>query len=410
MQPLTGGEVGQRDGCSRRISSSISPRAALRHWIVDQCGKCAVNAAACDCGSRYVSLMKAHRLIIPVVLWSIPACLMILQMQASAYVAHKPWYSLRATIPAMAEWLVWAPVTPLVLALVRKFPVWPRVAPRAVLVHALGIIAATLLRGMIYSLATLMIGKLPQVAFAQYFIRVSIGWLPSAALVYGAIVVAAVALHYSREASASAIRAAELETSLSRAESASIRAQLDPHFLFNSLHSAGALVRAHDVNGAVQMLSDIGELLRESFARRGVEYGRLRHEIAFAKRYLAIEQVRFRDRLVIEWDVDSALLDAMVPRSILQPIVENAIRHGISKRTAAGRIAASVVRREEALRITVRDDGPGFDGGELTSDGVGLSATRTRLALLYGDAASMVLSGAGQGGAVVEITLPYRTS
>ena len=354
--------------------------------------------------------MNARRFGILVVLWSVPAFLMVMQMQASAFAENRPFYRLPAMIPALAEWLVWVPVTPLVLALADRFPVWPRVSARSVAVHACGVVAATLLRALIYSTATFAFGSLPAMPFPQYFMRISIGWLPSAALVYGVLVTAGVAFHYSREASIGAVRSAELESALARAESASIRAQLDPHFLFNSLHSVGALVRAHDGGAAIQMLSDIGELLRESFARRGVEWGGLQDEIAFARRYLAIEQVRFRDRLAIRWEVEGDSADAVVPRSLLQPIVENAIRHGIAKRSAAGRITIAARRVGNLLHLSVSDDGPGFNGTEAAAEGVGLSATRMRLFWLYGDAASLALSSDSGNGARVEITLPYRSA
>ncbi len=353
-------------------------------------------------------MTNSRRLALLTALWSIPALLMLLQMQASAYIDHRPYPGFRAIIPAVAEWMIWIPATPIVVALVRRFPVWPRPSAMSFIVHLVGIGAAAMLRSVVYALATAAIGKLPMAAFGQYFLRSSMAWLPPAALVYGAIAAAAVALHYAQEARAGAIRSAELETALTRAESATIRAQLDPHFLFNSLHSAGALVRAQDVTGAVQMLSDIGELLRESFARRGVEQGQLGEELEFARRYLAIEQVRFRDRMVVTWDVDESAREAIVPRSILQPIVENAVRHGIAKRSAAGHIAIRATHAGDVLTISVRDDGPGFNGNELMSTGVGLSATRMRLSWLYGENGRLALTSPPDGGALVEITLPDR--
>ena len=348
-----------------------------------------------------------------ILLWSIPALLMVSQMQASAYIEHRPWAGFAAIFPALVEWYIWAPLTPLVFGLVRRFPVWPRPSATAVIVHAAGIVAATVIRGVAYAWATYMIGKLPVAAIPSYLLRVSLGWLPVAALVYGSIVLGAVALHSLRRMSRSEVRAAELETALARAESASLRAQLDPHFLFNGLHSVGALVRAHDVNGAVQMLTDLGDLLRESLSRRDTEQVPLRDELRFAERYLAIEHTRFRDRLVVEWDIDASTLDVLVPRLMLQPIVENAIRHGIAKRSASGRVAVCARRTGESLLVSVTDDGAGVPTETAPPDGVGLGATRRRLHHYFGDAASLSLRSASAPtghGAVAEIRLPFASA
>jgi two-component system LytT family sensor kinase len=230
-----------------------------------------------------------------------------------------------------------------------------------------------------------------------------------AALVYGAIVLSSIAVQYSQLERQSKLHEAELRTSLAQAESAVLRAQLDPHFLMNSLHSIAALVRVQQTTGAVQMLSDLGDLLRESHTRTGTEYASIADEVEFARRYLAIEQVRFQDRLVVRWTVDPQTVEAIVPRLILQPIAENAIRHGIAQRSAAGRIDIRVHRVNDTLILTVTDDGPGPQTNAPLTDGVGLSVTRTRLTRAYGDAGSVTLRRSEGGGAIAEVRVPFQT-
>ncbi len=173
-------------------------------------------------------------------LWSVPAILMILQMEATAFISRRPFVTLPQAFPAVVEWLVWVPATPFIVGLARRFPVWPRISARAALVHACGVAIASLLRATVYSAAMLATGAIAADAFLPYLTRVAIGWLPIAVLVYGGVVAGAIALHYSRSSSDAHMRAADLAAALARAESAALRAQLDPHFLFNSLHSLGA--------------------------------------------------------------------------------------------------------------------------------------------------------------------------
>jgi len=183
--------------------------------------------------------------------------------------------------------------------------------------------------------------------------------------------------------------------------------QLNPHFLFNSLNAITVLVRDQNTEAASRMLELLSDVLRLVLRAEGSHETRLSTELHFLERYLAIEQVRFSDRLRTRVEVDVAIRRAAVPQFILQPLVENAVRHGISRRTDAGLLEIMAQRDGDTLVLTVRDNGPGL-GPAAPASGVGLVNTRARLAALYGDRATLEIANAAGGGAVVTIRLPYH--
>ncbi len=216
------------------------------------------------------------------------------------------------------------------------------------------------------------------------------------------------AVHYQREARVRGLRASRLEMSLAEARLAMLRMQLQPHFLFNTLNSIAALMR-RDVDAADRMIARLAELLRHSLDTTGRREVTLREELETLERYLEIEQTRFADRLTVRYDVDSETLDALVPGLILQPIVENAVHHGVAQRSTAGLIALSTKRDNGQLVIEVSDDGPGFVRGAM-QQGVGLTNTRARLEQLYGPQHGFQINDRPDGGADVVMRLPYHTA
>jgi signal transduction histidine kinase len=201
------------------------------------------------------------------------------------------------------------------------------------------------------------------------------------------------------------VAAADLERHLTQARLQNLRAQLHPHFLFNTLNTVSILMM-RDLAGARQVLTRLGDLLRLTLQSSDAQEVTVRDEIDYVRRYLDIEQVRFSDRLSVAVDVDPRALDARIPAMILQPLVENSIRHGIAAKSSSGAVAIRIRRANDAVQISVQDDGPGFDGTR--AEGVGLSNTRARLSQLYGPAQSLATAAAPGGGALVTITLPYR--
>ena len=204
------------------------------------------------------------------------------------------------------------------------------------------------------------------------------------------------------------LHASELRAELSRAQLAALKMQLQPHFLFNTLNAITVLVRQKSGDQAEEMLSRLSDLLRCVLDDVEAQEVPLYRELEHIRLYLAIEQVRFQDRLTVTIDVAPAVLDAAVPHMALQPIVENALRHGVGRTSAAVAVHISAAESAGALEIRVKDDGPGFSAAELSEGwGIGLTNTRTRLQQLYGDGATLTFDD-GQPGAVVTIRLPYH--
>ncbi len=201
----------------------------------------------------------------------------------------------------------------------------------------------------------------------------------------------------------------QLEAQLANAQLEVLKIQLEPHFLFNTLNSIAALAR-HDGEAAEHMTLQLADLLRLSLDGVGVHEVPLYQELAFLQKYIDIQQVRFHDRLRVETEIDPRTLETLVPNLILQPIVENAIRHGIGPRRAPGLIRISTWRDHDDVWMEIRDDGLGFTrGGLMPPEGVGLKNTRGRLLQLYNEDHAMVLGDSPGGGCTVKIRVPYRT-
>jgi two-component system, LytTR family, sensor kinase len=280
------------------------------------------------------------------------------------------------------------------------------------------------LRGTVYTAANFMVGRaVGTIPFGAYLWRISFAWLPMGALVWGAIIAAGAALDYARRLKERELRDAELREQLARAELATLRARLHPHFLFNALHSIGALVRGGENGVAVRVVAELSELLRDAISRDAPDMVRLRDELSFVRRYLDIEAVRFADRLRVEWDVQPGVDDAVVPSLVVQPLVENAMRHAVAASWNAGRLRISARRDGGALAIDVSDDGPGIVTGNVTGAaapppgsatsprvGVGLADTRARLTRLYGADCSLTLAAGTLGAATASLRVPYRSS
>ncbi len=205
------------------------------------------------------------------------------------------------------------------------------------------------------------------------------------------------------------LKASQLEAQLAQAQLQALKMQLHPHFLFNTLHTI-AMLNLKDPKAANRMISRLSDLLRLTLENIGAQEVPLKQELDFLKQYLEIEQVRFQDRLTVHLEIDPQTLDARVPNLILQPIVENALRHGIAEQEEGGRIELFVKRVDGSLRLTVRDNGPGISDGDKVRlrRGIGLTNTQKRLEQLYGTAHRFELGNADGGGLEVSITLPFR--
>jgi LytS/YehU family sensor histidine kinase len=200
---------------------------------------------------------------------------------------------------------------------------------------------------------------------------------------------------------------ARLEADLAHAQMRALQMQLQPHFLFNTLHGI-AMLTDTDPAAAESMAVKLAELLRATLRLRDVPEVPLRDELDLLRLYLEIEEARFGDRLAVTFVAPDDVLETPVPSFLLQPIVENAVRYGVAPRVETGHIAITAAREQDALVLSVEDDGPGFAADPFAAEGVGLAATRERLALRYGDASSIRCEApsAGTHGARVAIRIP----
>ncbi|MGH9201745.1 MAG: sensor histidine kinase, partial [Vicinamibacterales bacterium] len=206
------------------------------------------------------------------------------------------------------------------------------------------------------------------------------------------------------------LAAFQLDASLSEARLKVLQAQLEPHFLFNTLNAISVLALEGNHKAVVDTVGRLSDLLRASLSHDRPQEVSLARELELIEGYLGIQRVRFADRLSVTYDITPDVVDALVPTMILQPIVENTVIHGISARTDTCSVTILASRHEGALRLEVRDTGPGFRSGLQLQrgQGIGLVNTRARLQQLYGDDQRIELFDARDSGACVVITIPFR--
>jgi two-component system, LytTR family, sensor kinase len=307
-------------------------------------------------------------------------------------------------------WYVWAAFTPVVIWFARKFDPRREVTKSVLALIAFGLLIAPLQATVEFSLAY-SIDFLRHVPESDLLQRRRIFWRLVVLetftnfIVYALIVCGHYAYDYYQKYRDREIRSVELEGRLAQAELQNLKMQLHPHFLFNTLHTISVLMM-RDANLANRMLIRLSDLLRITLDNSGGQMVPLKQELDFLRGYLEIEQTRFQDRLTVDIDVQSAALDAQVPNLILQPLVENAIRHGIATQPGAGRIDLRATTDGPVLRLTVRDDGPGLDGS--LKKGIGLTNTEARLRQLYGAAHTFEIRNSPSGGTEVTITIPLN--
>ena len=215
------------------------------------------------------------------------------------------------------------------------------------------------------------------------------------------------AVDYYRQARAREVRSARLETKLMQSQLQALQQQLHPHFLFNTLHAISTLVH-RDPDKADLMIERLSDLLRITLRKVGVQEVELAEELEYLRAYLDIEQVHFGDRLRIEYRIDVAAMDVLVPTLILQPLVENAIRHGLEPMVRAGTLSIEAQIDGDTVWLRVRDDGAGLPKSWKRRDGVGLSNTRSRLERLYGEGAALTVRENPGGGVLVDVYIPLR--
>lgn len=308
---------------------------------------------------------------------------------------------------ALAAGLAWLLIVPLVVAADRRLPIARDVLLPRLLMHVpLSVAVSWAFAYLYYALSRLLhapiapetLAAAPLSAFHRFT------WL-----VYWAIIGWYVASDYQDQIRDRKVRTAELERLLAQSRLEMLRTQLHPHFLFNALNAISAHVESAP-RTARWMLEQLGDLLRLALDHAEDQVIPLQRELAFVDRYMKLQKIRYEDRLDVVLDVDPTALHALVPTFILQPLLENAIRHGIATRSTPGQIEIQAWCEGDRLHLSVRDDGPGLapDWDLERGAGVGLSNTRERLRRLYGDGQSFHIEGPVGGGVQVDLRLPLQ--
>jgi two-component system LytT family sensor kinase len=323
---------------------------------------------------------------------------------------HHAWLPLFGT--ELATWLPWALATPFVIRLARSYPIIRGTTIRTVVVHLAAFTAISMVAEA-WSAALQVIfnpwgNRRPPTFWDTWSITLLYQVLIF--LIAYALILTITYLVDSRQNIARQMtESARLNEELSNAQLSALRRQMDPHFMFNTLNSIAGLVRDHRNDAAVSMIVGLSEFLRRASEDSHRSQVTLAEEVEYLQRYVDIQKVRFEDRLQIGVNIPPELLSAQVPILLLQPLVENAIKHGVAKRVAGGTVRVAGERRDGSLYLSVYNDGPGFpEDWRTNGSGVGLDNLRTRLRILHGDAAGIRMERAGTDGVEVVVTLPLK--
>jgi two-component system LytT family sensor kinase len=323
---------------------------------------------------------------------------------------HHRWTYLFVTVAL--SWLPWALATPWVLRLGRWQPVqWGKLAPW--LVHAaacvsIGLVYAAWVAGM-ELLWDPWANATPPGPYGDLLLKKFYNQLLASVILYGCILLVGYLLESRERLAREQTEAARLNEQLSKAQLSALRQQIEPHFLFNTLNAVAGLIREGRNDAAVNMIAGLSDLLRrvvDDSHRQEVPLG---EELEFLQRYLDIQKARFAERLQLRVEVPGELCRARVPSLILQPIVENAVKHGIAKRAQGGAIEISAARTNGVLTVSVYNDGPTLpEDWERNKAGIGISNVRTRLESLYGNAFELKMRNEESQGVKVSVSVPFR--
>ncbi|HTV24993.1 MAG TPA: histidine kinase, partial [Polyangiaceae bacterium] len=303
---------------------------------------------------------------------------------------------------ALVRWMVcayaWALLTPLVVWLNRRFPIDRRRWLAALLVHGVASIVFSVAGMGLFLLGEQALQSDRQLLTRSAFVNLFVAGLHIDLLIYATLVGVCYAIEHYQRYRERELTAVQLQAALAEAELAALKAQLHPHFLFNTLNTVAILMQ-EDPAAARKMLVSLSDLLRMILKKGRAHEVSLREEVQMLESYLEIERTRFHDRLHVSLNVDESALDARVPELVLQPLVENAIKHGVLPRRSGGRVEINVQKQGSELELEVRDDGPGLSAEAATrGTGVGLSNTRVRLAKLYAGRHRFELKNGDAGG------------
>jgi two-component system, LytTR family, sensor kinase len=323
---------------------------------------------------------------------------------------HHDWVALFFVV--VLSWVPWAVAAPLVMGLGSQWPLFQRNSWEAWARHAglwlvIWVGATTWNTAMEVWLNPWTPGSASP-AFAHLWRNKFYGQVVASLILYGGILLVGWMVDSRERLAQQKMEAARLSEQLAKAQLSALRQQIEPHFLFNALNTVVGLVREGKNDEAVETVVRLSQLLRRTLKSSDRQEVELEEELEIVGKYLEIEKARFAERLRVSVEVATELRRARVPSLLLQPIVENAVKHGIAQRVQGGCIAIEAARANGALTVCVRNDGPGFPADwEKERRGIGLENVRERLKSLYGDAAALRVENA-EGGAAVWVVVPWR--
>lgn len=313
----------------------------------------------------------------------------------------------------MVDFYVWGAVSPLIFILCWRFPIERgNIAGRSVFHLFAGLVFVFVVTCLtiptLWYLGLVNTTNHPTLGLLFDNLIINPFMVHQGLLAYWGTLVVAHAIEYSRQAQVGRTRASELSAQLANAQLAALKMQIHPHFLFNTLNSISALLHK-DVEIADRMIARLSDFLRMTLRNSGTSDVTLEQELEFLKTYLEIEKIRFQDKLLVEMEIDDRALNAKVPNLILQPLVENAVRHGVAKQTGVGHLYIYANRVGDRLVIKIEDNGPGPNGiaRPKNGHGVGLTNTRARLEQFYDEFHFVIEGRNGKGGTLVSIDVPY---
>ncbi len=314
-------------------------------------------------------------------------------------------------IEFLTEFYIYALFSILLFKLSERFPLQLKIAPKTIVIYFCHLIASVIFSIVSTSLNSFIAWTWEDICehclsfdmiFDPHFLHRGI-------IVYWGIIIVGQGIEYYREMQSEKVRVAELSALLSDAQLSALKMQIHPHFLFNTLNSIATLIH-HDAESADLMLTRLSDFLRMTLQNSGEPIVSLERELHFLKTYLDIEKVRFQERLTVEFSADEETLNSKVPNLILQPIVENSIRHGIANMKENGFLFIRAKRNNARLIIEIEDNGAGLNSTSAsakTQGGVGLSNTKARLRQIYGDDFSFEIGTNRESGTLVRFDLPF---
>ncbi len=355
--------------------------------------------------------------------WILPAAFAAINRYAQTRLSGWDPVTVRDLLWEGGDWFLYAFLTPGVFVVSKRWPLAKPHLSQRILLHlgmAVLFCVAWATCGQVLKMSLNLIFDptflaTMQTGASQFWRKAVLDWLswifitlPFGAAVYLCVVGIEHATRYFIEAREREVQLARVSEQLASARFAALQAQVNPHFLFNTLNTIAVLVRDNDRQAAVRIIEQLSEVLRSTLSSHRGNEVTLGEELELVRQYVGIEQARFSDRLRPEFQIDDSHLSVTIPSFALQQLVENAIRHGIAKKADAGNLTIASRRVADMLELSVTDDGVGFDSEEALPKDHGIENTRERLRALYGERASLLITRREEGGAIATLRVPYR--